>query len=134
MKRFAVAIILNPEGLMLMGKRNDNGLWTNPAGHCNPKEDAHHAVCREVKEETGLDVREAHLVHAGMNSNGNMLYVFLCRVEGKIDASGDPDQECPDWSWENPVTKIGNLHVPAADNYSLQWYLRHYRQISALKD
>ena len=41
---------------MLMGKRRDNGKWTNPGGHLNEGESPVAGAAREVKEETGLNL------------------------------------------------------------------------------
>jgi 8-oxo-dGTP pyrophosphatase MutT (NUDIX family) len=129
-RRFVVAIILDPQRRMLMGRRNDSDKWTNPAGSCNEGEDAHLAMAREIKEETGLDTKEMKLVHCGMNRRGNLIYLFLCRVTGKIDTSQDPDEECSDWSFENPFAKLSELHVPLEDNHAVAWYSQHLDELN----
>jgi 8-oxo-dGTP pyrophosphatase MutT (NUDIX family) len=55
------AVILTPEGLLLQ-RRSDNGLWGLPGGSVEPGESVTEAVVREVREETGLDVRPTRLV------------------------------------------------------------------------
>lgn len=132
MKRYAVAIILGPEKLMLMGTRRDNGLWTCPAGKIEDGEDAIQGCVREVKEETGLDVEEAHLVSAGVNSQGNLIYCFLCRAKGQIDTTKDPDQECAGWTWEDPFDRAHEMHVPKEDNAAVRWYAQHYDLLRSL--
>jgi len=126
MNRVVVAIILGPEKLMLMGQRRDNTKYTLPAGHCNENEAAHAAVCREVKEETGLRVEEAMLVHAGMSAGGKLIYTFICKASGQLDTTQDPDQEVEHWTWEDPFDRVQELHVSANENFAIQWYARHY--------
>lgn len=47
---------------VLLTRRTDNGLWCLPGGHMEPGESAAETCIREVKEETGLDVRVVRLV------------------------------------------------------------------------
>ncbi|MCS4490771.1 NUDIX domain-containing protein [Corynebacterium sp. ES2794-CONJ1] len=52
-----------PEVLLI--KRADDGQWTPVTGICEPGEQPHHAAIREVKEETGIDVRVEALLGVG---------------------------------------------------------------------
>jgi len=119
-KRVAVAIIEGPEGLILMGQRNDNNLWTFPAGHCEEGEDPHSACIREVKEETGLTVTDAKLVLAGCENKIN-IFVFVCKTTGNLTTKNDPDEEFESLTYEDPFDRIGELHVPAHKNWALRW-------------
>lgn len=49
-------------GKVLLTRRSDNGRWCLPGGHMDPGESAAEACAREVKEETGLDVRIGRLI------------------------------------------------------------------------
>ncbi len=60
----AVGAIVEHEGEVILAR---NVAWPENVfalvtGFLEPREDPRHAVAREVKEELGLDVREAHLV------------------------------------------------------------------------
>ena len=55
------AIILTPEGVLLQ-RRSDNGFWGLPGGSVEPGESVVEAVIREVREETGLEVRPGRLI------------------------------------------------------------------------
>jgi ADP-ribose pyrophosphatase YjhB (NUDIX family) len=88
------AIILTGEGLLLQ-RRSDNNLWGLPGGGVEPGESVSEAIVREVREETGLDVRPMRLI--GVYSapalgqvvtypDGNVIHyissTFECRVVG----------------------------------------------------
>jgi len=56
---------------VLLTRRTDNGQWCLPGGHMEPGESAAETAIREVKEETGLDVRVVRLV--GIYSDPNRM-------------------------------------------------------------
>jgi ADP-ribose pyrophosphatase YjhB (NUDIX family) len=61
------AIVLNDVGDILLQKRSDNDLWALPGGTMNPGESVAQCVIREVREETGLDVKPEYIT--GIYSN-----------------------------------------------------------------
>lgn len=65
-ERLAVgAVIVNGGDVLLLRRPDDDymgGIWELPSGKVEPGETLHEALVREVKEETGLDVREASFV------------------------------------------------------------------------
>ena len=58
----ARAIIRNTDGDTLFIRRRDNGQWAPPAGFMEMGETVYDAMCREINEETGLEVLAATLV------------------------------------------------------------------------
>ena len=56
------AILRDSEGRTLFIRRSDDGRWAWPAGMMELDETVYDALCREVKEETGLDVLSATLI------------------------------------------------------------------------
>ncbi len=56
------AVVLDGSGRVLLARRADNGLWGLPSGHVEPGETVGEAVTREVREETGLEVRVVQLI------------------------------------------------------------------------
>lgn len=118
----ALAIVKN--GMLLMGRRKDNGKWTNPGGHANDGEAPIDAGIREAKEETGLDLTQDRLYHLDTQiihkPSGEKLKIVAYKVnldEGATTIKNDPDDEVHRWVWVNikpPLNRkiFDNLHVP----------------------
>ena len=69
------AVIFDPTGSkVLITRRTDNGCWCLPGGRMEPGESAEEACIREVKEETGLDVRVDKLI--GIYTSPNRLLKY----------------------------------------------------------
>jgi|SRR5579875_568739 8-oxo-dGTP pyrophosphatase MutT (NUDIX family) len=58
----AATIVRNAEGKILLEQRSDNGRWELPSGVIEIGESISETIVREVKEETGLDIRVDYLV------------------------------------------------------------------------
>ena len=56
------AVIFDRRGCLLLQQRSDGGQWGLPGGSMEIGESAAQAVAREVREETGLDVRPRRLI------------------------------------------------------------------------
>jgi ADP-ribose pyrophosphatase YjhB (NUDIX family) len=72
------AVVLDDAGRLLLVRRRNapgRGLWSVPGGRVEPGESLTAAVAREVREETGLDVRVDDVVD------------FACTL---ADPSGEP--------------------------------------------
>ena len=70
----ASAVVVNDEGKILLQQRSDNSLWALPGGTMEIGESIGETVIREVKEETGFDVRPEHVV--GIYSNPKLIIAF----------------------------------------------------------
>jgi ADP-ribose pyrophosphatase YjhB (NUDIX family) len=93
------AIVRDADNRVLFMRRADNGEWGLPAGAIDPGETPADAVVREVREETGLEVRPARVagVFGGKGfrvcyENGDeaeyTVIVFDCEVVGgKLSAT-----------------------------------------------
>jgi ADP-ribose pyrophosphatase YjhB (NUDIX family) len=105
------AVIRTAEGVLLQ-RRTDNRLWGLPGGGVEPGESVTQAVVREVREETGLEVRPVRMV--GVYSapenhqivtypDGNVIHYvstsFECRIVGGALACGI---ESLDLGWFDP--------------------------------
>ncbi|WP_121639125.1 HAD-IIA family hydrolase [Virgibacillus sp. Bac330] len=93
-KAGVAGIIFDRDQRVLLMKRADNGLWGIPSGHVEPGETVEEAIIREIREETGLDVKVNRLigVYSDPESqvfsypNGNVSHFvtncFACEVIG----------------------------------------------------
>ncbi|MSR98258.1 NUDIX domain-containing protein [Arthrobacter sp. BL-252-APC-1A] len=59
------AVVFNPAGEVLLGRRADNGRWTIITGILEPGEEPGPGLLREVEEETGVRAKLEHLIHVG---------------------------------------------------------------------
>ena len=56
------AVVFDAQGRILLHQRSDNKKWALPGGNIDMGETADQCVVREVKEETGYDVRVVRLI------------------------------------------------------------------------
>ncbi|WP_077302519.1 HAD-IIA family hydrolase [Virgibacillus pantothenticus] len=61
-KAGVAGIIFDSDQRVLLMKRADNGLWGVPSGHVEPGETVEEAIIREIREETGLEVKVNRLI------------------------------------------------------------------------
>jgi 8-oxo-dGTP diphosphatase len=88
----AMAVIRRSDGRLLVARRTDDGEWSLPGGFTHLGENAAHTALREVREETGIEIRLERLL--GVSSqpepwvypNGDqaqaVVSVFLARPLG----------------------------------------------------
>lgn len=98
-----VAVIKDSEGNILIAKRNDpnlieaHGKWELVGGKVEFGEDPEDAIIREVREETGLEVKVLKLLpklHTRIwNKAGEQHQVFLCAYECEIIGGDLHDEE-----------------------------------------
>ena len=78
------AVVLKDNTLLLVKRRFDpfKGYWVLPGGYVEDNETVEEAVVREVKEETGIDVKIVALVgvfsSAGRDPRHNVSIAYLC--------------------------------------------------------
>ncbi len=92
------AVVVNPDGEILLGQRADNGRWALIAGTVDPGEQPAAALVREVYEETGVRVAVDRLagvaLHPTNYPNGDSCQYlnvwFRCHpVEGTARVNDD---------------------------------------------
>ncbi len=100
----AVGAIVFREGKVLLVRRGvepSAGLWSIPGGAVELGETLHEALVREVKEETGLEVKPTRLVdvyNTIVEREGRIQYHYviidyLCEyVSGDLQASSDVEE------------------------------------------
>lgn len=87
-KNAAIGIIFNKEkSQVLLVKRQDIPLWVLPGGGVDDGESSHHAVLREVFEETGLKVEVVRKVaeYTPINNLARFTEIYECRpIQGDL--------------------------------------------------
>ena len=77
------ALIFNQEQQILLGHRRDIDWWNLPGGGMEAGETVDEAICREVFEETGLEVKVTQLVGVySKPQKQEVVLTFLCDVIG----------------------------------------------------
>lgn len=88
-KYSVTAVILNDKNEVLaVSRKDDHNDFSLPGGWVDTKDDSlEMAICREIKEETGLIVKPTNLLQVlSMNRGGNMSYSYYVKdYEGKIE-------------------------------------------------
>ncbi len=96
----AAAVTVNEAGMILLVRRAISpyrGCWALPAGYQEIDEEAEVTVCREVREETGIDCRVLGLLDLLFIADdprkpGNVA-VFLCEAVGGELAPGREEED-----------------------------------------
>jgi 8-oxo-dGTP diphosphatase len=99
------AIVLNDRGEVLLGQRSDNRQWSVIAGMMDPGEQPADALVREVREETGVEVKIERLagvaLHEVVYPNGDRCHMvntwFRCRAVGGEARVNDAESIAVGW-------------------------------------
>jgi 8-oxo-dGTP pyrophosphatase MutT (NUDIX family) len=126
------AIGLIHDGKILMGRRRDNGKWTNPGGHLNKGENPLDGALREVLEETGIELHPNQLTKLEekivTKKDGEKIKVWAYQAnlvkKPPTTMKIDPDEEVQRWHWVSLSKDLDHikdeLHVPFEDNIILK--------------
>jgi 8-oxo-dGTP diphosphatase len=101
-------VILDDHGRALLIRRRDTHHWEPPGGILELDESIQAGVCREVREETGLNVQPVALTGVYKNmTRGIVALVFRCNVTG---GQLTPNDEVSDFRWATPqeVTRLAD--------------------------
>jgi 8-oxo-dGTP diphosphatase len=120
-------MVLNDEGQILLGHRNDDGekadsalhgegTWTMPGGKLEYGETFEEGAAREVKEETSLTVKNLRVI--GLNNDLNEFAHFVTVGLLANDWSGsvqtmEPD-EITEWRWFDLDKLPAKIYPPSA--------------------
>ena len=124
------AIIENMSGEILVVKSPKwHNKWTFPGGHVEPGEKMQHSLSREIKEETGLEIKSINLVSFGELINSKdfcrpahfVYFDFWCTSNSnliKLDKN-----ELNNYKWVNP-RKALKMNLAESFDKSITEYLK----------
>lgn len=92
--------VLEKDGKFLLvqeGRPDIHGLWNTPAGHVDEGETSEEAAAREVKEESGYDVRVGTELGVYSTKSGHDLHMYKAQIVG--GELSYPEDELLDAKW-----------------------------------
>jgi ADP-ribose pyrophosphatase len=124
----STAIIPYPDNKILLIKRNTHpfvGFWALPGGRMDPGETIEQTVIREVKEETGLDVKIVRVVgeyvERGVREDIDYEYYPICfvveTVGGELKKQDSEIQEMKLFSLDALPTPLAFEHKKMLEDY-----------------
>jgi len=89
------ALIFDEDQRVLLAHRRDIDWWNLPGGGMEHGETVEEAVCREVREEIGLEVEVKYLVGVySKPQKQEVVLTFNCRATGGILTATEESREC----------------------------------------
>ena len=130
-----VAVVEDEQGRVLLIHKTDNDLWALPGGGHEIGETIAETVIREVKEETGYDVRVTGLVGTYTNPNHVMAYddgevrqqFSLCFSAHLVGGQARTSSESKAVCWV-PPSNLEDLPMHPSMRLRIEHYLEHRRQ------
>lgn len=110
--KVAVAAFIHQNGQILLVKRGmepERGKWALAGGFVERNEDPHHAVIREIREETGLEIAVRRLVDvlftAKTQGIAPIVIIYECEVVAGVAQAQDDADELG-WFVKNSLPEI----------------------------
>lgn len=120
------AIIEIYNGIILIKRKNPPPGWAIPGGFVDYGETIENAVCREAKEETGLDIELVRQFHTYSDPKRDPRHhtvstIFIARATGNPEA-GDDAQEVGIFTKDSLPEDIAFDHRQILDDYFSKRY------------
>jgi len=124
-KRYSIVLVTDENDNVLVGRRNDSMMFTNPGGGAEKDECPFHCAVREFKEETGVNLQSVKLIKCFFTEGKRLIYLFKGKMPEnyEFDTSEDPDEEVSNWEFKDPIDIIDELHVPIEHNELIKYWM-----------
>jgi len=136
-------VLIEQNGKILLGKRHEDpnkadsvfraaNVWTMPGGKLDYGEGFITGAKREVKEETGIDIKDEDLevicVNEDMNEHAHYITIGLVAKKFSGEATVLEPEEITEWNWFSMDALPENIYFPSAKvlaNYKAgKFYIR----------
>ncbi|MEW1913627.1 NUDIX domain-containing protein [Kitasatospora sp. NPDC085895] len=105
-------VVIREDGNVLVIRRADNSTWEPPGGVLELGESVEAGVCREVLEETGVEVAVERLTGVYKNmALGVVALVFRCRPVGGVPSVSDESTVVQWLPADEAVAKMGDMYA-----------------------
>jgi 8-oxo-dGTP diphosphatase len=120
------AVVRDDAGRLLLirrGQEPSRGLWSLPGGRVEPGETLEAAVVREVREETGLDVRAGAVVGSVLIPAGAVVYEVTDFACTPLDPAAEPvaGDDADGVAWVDAATLGGLTCTPGLAETLREW-------------
>ena len=120
--KLAAVVLAVMDGKLVLVRRGVEpalGRWSFPSGYVDKGEAVEDAAVREVKEETGLDVRVGHLIGLySRKANPVVLAVYAAEVTGGRMSPGSDTQQVDLF----PLDELPDLPFPHDEQILSDWH------------
>lgn len=115
----SAGVLVDADGRILVTRRPEGkemaGLWEFPGGKVKEGESPEFALCREMEEELGVDMRETCLTPIAFASHAYESFHLLMPLYACRKWNGDPvSREGQELKWVKPQ-ELYDLEMPPAD-------------------
>jgi 8-oxo-dGTP diphosphatase len=105
-------VVVGDDGRVLVVQRRDNGTWEIPGGVLELDEPIHAGLCREVREETGVEIMPGPLTGIYKNmARGVVALVFRATRTGGEPGPSEESAAVAWWTVDEVRARMAPVHA-----------------------